>query len=664
MYHIRKFSWFPLLLAALVAVFCQIPVPCAAQQLSAAERASWSQKLTNLIPNSVEGIRTVQDLAALPPDDVYAILAENWPALSNSDIKQYILSCVVQNDNARVLDILQLGVADSSLLVQNKALQFSESFGFDSFTEDFTAYQLWRQQNAGKPLKDVILSSMKYVVSILPKTDEPHRSALLNILVRTNFSATSVTSRLRRDAALDSGLADALVPWIRQQNNFMWTAYQIIRNMRPSEEFIRRVVLPLSDVKTEPAVRYQALSVLGSEQNTWATEPLMKMMLSEYPDPSAEIIGQTLGQIGDPHIIPTFIAMMDADNTPEGNRLLGNILSPITGVTNAYVRDAAWWKVWWTRNNARFPADVRAMALPKLAVRQRPVLQAAQNGFQEAARPSLRQIAGDPKRAYWFIDPRINGNRLTQMTGRRSINPLVISAALRPGKAELAGQPPPPPIGKSAPIADAAAPGARANDAPGLIVVLTSDGDAASAAGFWYEAAAHALEKKYYIAVVAAPKWTPNQQSVWLTNPDMKGAKEAKFSTETLVADVVKDISATNTIDANRIFLHGIGAGGAAAYAIALDERSPFRGFYVLGATFKTSALPPLDRAAGKRFLIQNGKDDRVHPYWMAEAAQKLLTQKGATVKLDPTPGYLGSQSIDAVMGLIKASFDWMTASK
>jgi predicted esterase len=643
-----------------------LTLPCTAQQLTMAEREAWSQKLTNLIPSSLEGNRTVQDLAALRPDDMYQLLADNWPGLSNADVKQYILSLVVQNDNSRILDVLHLGVMDSSLAVQNRSLQFCESFGFDSFTEDFNAYQEWWQHNEGKSLKDVINASMKSVVEQLPNMDESHRSSVLNILVRTNLTATSQTSRIRRDAALTARLPDALAPYLKQQNNFMWTSYQIIRNLRPDSEFIRRVILPLTDARVDTAVRYQALSALGSDQNTWAVAPLMKMMIAEYPDGAAEIIGQALAQIGDPRIIPPMIGIMESDNTPEGNRVIGNILTPLTGVSNAYVRDAVWWRAWWNRNSSRFPAEVRALPIPRLVVHARPAQGPGQNGLQEPARPTLHQIANDPKRAYWFIDPISHTGRLTQLTGRRDDPVVHVAASTR---AEVREQPPPPPTVKATP--QFGNPGSlqpfTVNDhaeEPGLIVVLTSDGDAASSAGFWNEAAAHGLGKQYYVAVVVAPKWTDNQQFVWLTAQDIKSFKEAKFTTETLVADVVRDVASTRQIDPNRVFLHGIGNGGSAVYSASLEEKSPFRGFYILSAAFRSSALPPLERAIGRRYLIQNGKDDRMHPYWIAEAAQKLFVRKGAVVRLEASTGYLGSQGVEAIMTQLKTSFDWLASGK
>jgi predicted esterase len=305
------------------------------------------------------------------------------------------------------------------------------------------------------------------------------------------------------------------------------------------------------------------------------------------------------------------------------------------------------------------------MAIPKLAIHARPVLAPGQNGIQEIARPTMRQIANDPKRAYWFIDPLIHTGKFTQLTGRQFAAPLLVSASAKSGRRENdREQPPPPPVIKPGSQSPQSAAASAHIEAPGLIVVLSSDGDAASAAGFWYDAASHGLDKQYYIAVISAPKWTENQQVTWLTGQDLKSFKQAKFSTETLISDVVKDVASIRKVDPNRVFLHGIGNGGSAAYVASLEEKSPFRGFYVLNATFRSSSLPPLERASGRRYLIQNSKDDHVNPYWTAEAAQKMLIKNGAIVKLDASTGYLGSQAPDAVMTQIKTSFDWLAAGK
>jgi predicted esterase len=587
------------------------------------QAAEWAERLHNLIPNSIEGIRTVQDLGTLPPDSIYTILNSNWPTLTTEG-KLYVLSCIVQNDNPRMLDILDLGVHDPAIMVQNRALQYCESFGFEAFTEDYDAYLKWRESSQNKPLKEVLAASLKSVVAAIPRADEAQRGVLFNILVRANFNATSQTSRWRRDAAISCRLADALLPWMKEQNNMMWTCFQIIRGLRPGEEFMRTKILPLADAKTETSVRYQALSTLGSPDNLLAIDPLLKMMRAEYPDAPCEMIGQAISQVGDPKVIPALIMMMETDNSPEGNRVIGNVLAPLTGVNNSVVRDSRWWRSWWTRNSKRFSPEVRSTPFNKVTVRPRPLPADPLSPVLRAAQPMLKQVAGDVKRSYWFVDPR---------------------PQFRPGSGAAR-----PPVNVGASVAQQAP--------PGLIVVLPGDGDGATASAFWQEAARKALEGRYCIAIVNAPKWSDTQAITWVTTVEMKRVKEAKFAAEALIQDVVKDVQAYRTIDSSRVILHGIGAGGVPAYCASLDASSTFTATFIASAPFRTAELPSLDSAKGKRYLIQNAKDDRAHPFWMAEAAQKLLQQKGAIVQMDATAGYLGSLSDESYAPLLRASIE------
>ncbi len=611
----------------------------AAQNLTAAEKAAWKERLSNLIPTSLEGTRTSLDLAALTPDDIYTVIHDSWANLSGTDVKLFLLSTVVQNDNARMLDILHIGVTDPTVAVQNRALLYAENFGFDTFTEDYDTYLRWHERSAGKPLQDVISSSMRDLVATLATADETRASTLLQILVRSNFTGNSRTSKLRRQAALDANLPDALTPRIKQLNNLMWSAFQVIRILRPSEAFMRRVILPLADAKVESSVRYQALTTLGIPDNFWAEPVLLKMMKDEYPDNAVEIIGQSLAQLGDPHIVPPLISIMISDGTQEGNRIVGNMLTTLTGVNNSFVRDGKWWRTWWEHNYKRFPADMQSPILPNVAVRAR--VNPAQPG-RVPAMPSLKQIAGDAKRAYWLIDPREVTPRLGGIQEQPTIR--LTSSVTVLNLADPAGQ----------------------KDRAGLIVVLTTDGDAASAAAFWQDVAVKALGRNYLIAVVNAPKWTDSQHVVWVTETDMKQFKGATFSTESLVDSVVRDVFTTypDQINSERVFLHGAGNGAAATYAAALAEKSVFKGFYILSGSFKSAALPPVDRSSTRRFYIQNAKDDKLHPFWAAEAAKTLLTQKGAIVKLEPSSGYLTNQTPQEMYDQIKGCFDWLVSGK
>ena len=169
----------------------------------------------------------------------------------------------------------------------------------------------------------------------------------------------------------------------------------------------------------------------------------------------------------------------------------------------------------------------------------------------------------------------------------------------------------------------------------GLLVVLPpADGDGSLAAQFWGEVMRSVLKGRYYVAVATAPKWADAPQTPWITETTLKQAKGASFTTETFVKDIFNDVNSAYNIDPQRVFLHGAAESGLAVYACSLAPQTPFKGFYIHDAPFRSGQLPPLAASHGRRYFLQQSQDDKTGPMWMAEAARKLLTDRGATVKV------------------------------
>ncbi len=140
----------------------------------------------------------------------------------------------------------------------------------------------------------------------------------------------------------------------------------------------------------------------------------------------------------------------------------------------------------------------------------------------------------------------------------------------------------------------------------------------------------------------------------------MAQVKEARFSTESFLNDVVADVSARYPIDPARLILHGVGEGGLAAYGCSLSASTPFRGFYILASPFKTAKLPPLTRAKGRRYLIQQSKDDKIVPYFQAAAAEDLLKKQAALVKLVVTKGEHGYKFAESPWEQVAQAIGWL----
>src|SRR5262249_39674170 len=92
---------------------------------------------------------------------------------------------------------------------------------------------------------------------------------------------------------------------------------------------------------------------------------------------------------------------------------------------------------------------------------------------------------------------------------------------------------------------------------PGLLGVVPPDGNGAEAGSYGENVCQKALKDRYYIAVAVAPRWSVDQSIVWVTRENSKTVKDAKFTTESFAAEIVKDMTASHTIASDHIFLHG-----------------------------------------------------------------------------------------------------------
>lgn len=130
------------------------------------------------------------------------------------------------------------------------------------------------------------------------------------------------------------------------------------------------------------------------------------------------------------------------------------------------------------------------------------------------------------------------------------------------------------------------------------------------------------------------------------------------------MADIVKDVAATQAVALDRVYLHGAADSGPVAYACSLEETTPFHGFYILASAFKSAQLPTLAHAKGRRYLIQHSKEDKVSPYWMAAAAQKLLSQHGAVARLLPYRGNHGYDFAEDIFAQMGVAIAWLEGTK
>jgi S1-C subfamily serine protease/predicted esterase len=126
----------------------------------------------------------------------------------------------------------------------------------------------------------------------------------------------------------------------------------------------------------------------------------------------------------------------------------------------------------------------------------------------------------------------------------------------------------------------------------------------------WLHAPGQGREKN---AEAMAQAWEDycNQEHVILLGPKAVNETGWLVSEGDFIREAVRDVTATYSIDRQRIIAHGMGVGGQLAFYLGLNGRDLFHGVATTGAVL---ASPPKQGQAGPRlsfFVVAGGKDPR-----------------------------------------------------
>lgn len=192
-----------------------------------------------------------------------------------------------------------------------------------------------------------------------------------------------------------------------------------------------------------------------------------------------------------------------------------------------------------------------------------------------------------------------------------------------------------------------------------LLLILPGGDGGADFQSFSRRIHMNALPDGYVAAQLVAPVWSKNpNRVVWPSrklNPD-----RASFTTESFVADVVKDISKRLNIDAGNVFALGWSSGGPPLYSASLNRKSPLTGTMIAMSVFKPKMLPSLRLAKGRAYYLLHSPDDFINIDQHPRTAQRLLTKAGASVKLQTYGGGHGWR--EDPFGHIRRGVEWLEA--
>ncbi len=190
-----------------------------------------------------------------------------------------------------------------------------------------------------------------------------------------------------------------------------------------------------------------------------------------------------------------------------------------------------------------------------------------------------------------------------------------------------------------------------------LAVVLPGGSGSADFAGFVKNILRHGLGEEYVVAQPVALKWTEGQEVVWPTK--LSPVPKMEFTTEEFVGSVVEEVKKGHRVDPASVFTLSWSSSGPAAYAIALQEKTPVTGSYVSMSVFFPSKLPPLKAARGRAFYIEHSPDDKVCLFKYAGEARDALKKHGAAVEFSTYPGGHGWTG-GPIYPRIRKGFAWL----
>ena len=607
----------------LFAAVLAAPLDAATPQLDEQAKRDWAARLT--AAEEEGGARASfalgLELASLPPEDGFAILAQSWERIGSVSRRQQLLKAwhydvpypLHARMHPRLLGVLDLGIRDPSPEVQDWAFGYLTNVAVQDFSGDREAYERWFAAHRDLDVELVYAESVRRFLEEAQQAEGGTRTPFAEMLGEVDKTFRDVPAA--RQAALEAGLPELLEDWLGSGDAFLVRGpMDALRHLSLDEAYLRRVVLPLLGPAHDTQVRSAALGALGEADQDWVVEPILDTLVhaATRESKARSVIwsgARALADIGDPRVIPTLIGCIAAEDGYDTVYGIGWFaLHPLTGVDYDESHDGAWWREWWEENRERYPEGVGSLAIPTL-VRELPE--------EGEAGPEPDDVAGiptqdlrakrDERKRYFLIGPR--------------------------------------------PDAGPPAEGYR------VLLVLPGGDGSADFLTFVKRIYENSTDGSYVFAQLVAPKWDEKQfeSIVWPTKKNRW--PEMEFSTEEFVEAVVDDLAERVPIDRKRVFTLAWSSGGPAAYAASVFQRTSVTGSFVAMSVFKPETLPSLRAAKGHAYYVLHSPQDWI-PFAMAERAREELTERGARVELTAYQGGHGWQG--DVYGNIRAGLEWL----
>lgn len=174
---------------------------------------------------------------------------------------------------------------------------------------------------------------------------------------------------------------------------------------------------------------------------------------------------------------------------------------------------------------------------------------------------------------------------------------------------------------------------------------------------------AQGTPKDFIVAELVAPVWGKQDESSVIWSSKAFPCKDARFSSETFLGEVIDDVSKLYKIHDGWVFTLGWSSSGHVLYSSSF-ENPKICGSFVAMSRFQPAWFARPDNVKGKRYYFWHSPDDTVCPYSEAEFAASFLAERGAATVLKSYKGGHGWRPFTFYCDRIKEGLEWFRASE
>ncbi len=310
----------------------------------------WVNYLTAIPDNSqwFVGSNIGVQMSQLPDNRAYEILQQCWPEIAPSVrcqmLKGFTPGFGINELNANYMEILELGIKSEESQVRSFASGYLENLVFEKISNG-EEFDRWKTNNGGKSPADITKALGKQFLKDLDTMDALEFESRVEPIVKRIESSKQLKQFL-----LDAGIVDKLAKRIENE--------QISFAHRHTTSLLQTLPIPnkLMDLAIE-----KDLQRLVADWESFAKTGKKSLAFQKWG------VAMNLGMTKNLNIIPTVIALIDADNTYQTVYGFGYFaLKDVTGVAYSKHHDGAWWKRWWEENRDSMPAHLRNQDIPEL----------------------------------------------------------------------------------------------------------------------------------------------------------------------------------------------------------------------------------------------------------------------------------------------------------